>query len=101
MRYFLTGATGFVGGAVARQLIEAGHRVIAIARNPDRGSALAKLGVQLAPGDVTDKESMRAPMRGVNGVFHIAGWYKVGVRDTSAAYAVNVEGTRHVLELAR
>ena len=50
---------------------------------------------------VTDKESMRAPMTGVDGVFHVAGWYKVGVKDKSAGRAVHIDGTRNVLQLMR
>lgn len=99
MKYFLTGATGFVGGRVARQLVEAGHQVVAVVRSPEKAQDLAALGVKLYKGDVTEKESMRAPMTGVDGVFHIAGWYKVGVRDKSAGQKINVEGTRNVLEL--
>ncbi len=99
MTFFLTGATGFVGSAVTRQLIGQGHRVRALVRDPARGQALAALGVELHPGDVTDKASMRAPMLGVDGVFHVAGWYKVGVSDRGVARAINVDGTRHVLEL--
>ena len=99
MKYFITGATGFIGGRLARQLREAGHDVIAVVRNPARAQDLAQLGVTLHQGDVTEKESMRKPMTGVDGVFHVAGWYKVGVRDKSQAYAINVEGTRNVLEL--
>ncbi len=101
MKYFLTGATGFIGGRIARQLREAGHEVIAVVRNPDKAQDLAQLGAALYQGDVTEKESMRAPMTGVDGVFHVAGWYKVGVRDKSQAYAINVEGTRNVLELMK
>jgi nucleoside-diphosphate-sugar epimerase len=101
MKYFITGATGFIGGRLARQLREAGHEVIAVVRNPARAQDLAQLGVTLHQGDVTEKESMRKPMTGVDGVFHVAGWYKVGVRDKSQAYAINVEGTRNVLELMK
>jgi nucleoside-diphosphate-sugar epimerase len=101
MKYFLTGATGFIGGILAQQLREAGHEVIAVVRTPAKAQELAKLGVTLHQGDVTDKESMREPMTSVDGVFHVAGWYKVGVRDKSQAYAVNVEGTRNVLELMK
>lgn len=101
MKYFITGATGFIGGCLARQLREAGHEVIAVVRNPAKAQDLAQLGVTLHQGDVTDKESMRKPMSGVDGVFHVAGWYKVGVRDKSQAYAINVEGTRNVLELMK
>ena len=98
MRYFMTGATGFIGKHVARQLREAGHDVVALVRTPQKAHFLADMGVEMVQGDVTDKASIRPAMEGADGVFHIAGWYKVGVRDTSAAEAVNVQGTRNVLE---
>jgi nucleoside-diphosphate-sugar epimerase len=101
MKYFVTGATGFVGGHVARQLIEAGHEVVALARNPAKASNLTALGVKVVPGDITDRNSMREPMAGVDGVFHIAAWYEVGLKDSSMAYRINVEGTRNVFELMR
>lgn len=101
MKYLVTGATGFVGGRVARQLREAGHEVVVVVRDPKKAAPLAALGLQLAPGDVTDKESMRGAMTGVDGVFHIAGWYKVGVKDKSPAAAINIDGTRNVLELMK
>jgi len=101
LTYCITGATGFVGGAVARQLRAAGHQVRAIVRSPEKAGDLAALGVSLHAGDVTDKASMREPMAGVDGVFHVAGWYKVGNRDRAAAVAINIEGTRNVLELMR
>jgi len=99
MNYLVTGATGFVGGAVVRQLVAAGHHVRAIVRTPAKAADLARLGVELFPGDVTDKASMRHPMIGVDGVFHIAGWYKIGVPDRRAAVGINIDGTRNVLEL--
>jgi nucleoside-diphosphate-sugar epimerase len=101
MRYFLTGATGFIGGKLARQLRQAGHHVVAIARDPAKARDLVELGVNVEAGDVTDKESMRSAMTGVDGVFHVAGWYKIGVRDASDAERINVDGTRNVLELMR
>jgi nucleoside-diphosphate-sugar epimerase len=97
VKYFVTGATGFIGGAVARQLRQAGHTVVALAREPEKAHDLAALGVSVVPGDVTDRASLRAPMTGVDGVFHIAGWYKIGARDTSPGQAINIEGTRNVL----
>ena len=99
MRCFVTGATGFVGGRLVRQLKAAGHDVIAVAREPAKAADLAATGIAVQRGDVTDKESMRAPMTGADAVFHVAGWYKIGVRDRASARAINVEGTRHVLEL--
>src|SRR6266550_8725786 len=96
-KYFVTGATGFIGGRVVRQLIEAGHKVIAVVRNPSRAQDLRALGVDVRPGDVAVAESLWAPMTGVDGVFHIAGWYKIGTKDRQEGERVNVVGTRNVL----
>ncbi|MBV9547778.1 MAG: NAD-dependent epimerase/dehydratase family protein [Chloroflexi bacterium] len=100
-KYFVTGATGFIGGRLVRQLRDQGHQVIASVRDPARAQHLAALGVEVVPGDVTNKESLRQPMTGVEGIFHLAGWYQVGVRDTSPGQRINVDGTRNVLELMR
>lgn len=99
--YFVTGGTGFVGGAVVRHLREAGHSVRALVRNPEAAASLAAPNVSLHAGDVSERESMRQPMTGVDGVFHVAGWYKLGPRDRRTATAVNIMGTRNVLELMR
>src|SRR5690349_21179656 len=101
MKYFLTGATGFIGARVAQQLAAAGHQLVAVVRSPEQAQELAKLGATIHKGDVTDKESMRAAMTGVDGIFHIAGWYKIGVRDKRPGQQINVQGTRNVLELMR
>ena len=101
MKYFLTGATGFIGGRVARQLLAAGHEVITLARTPSAAQDLVTLGAKVHAGDITDKESLRIPMTGVDGVFHIAAWYKIGARDMSQAEAINVGGTRNVLEMMK
>ena len=99
MRYFVTGATGFIGGRLARQLLAAGHDVVVLARDTAKASELAAKGARVVRGDVTDKESMRAPMTGADGVFHVAGWYKVGRKHREACQRVNVDGTRNVLGL--
>ncbi|HEY7545102.1 MAG TPA: SDR family NAD(P)-dependent oxidoreductase, partial [Blastocatellia bacterium] len=101
MRYFVTGATGFIGGSLARQLIEAGHDVVALARDASKAAELQRQGVVVCEGDITDKESMREGMKGAGGVFHLAAWYKIGARDKKAAEEINVRGTRNVLELMR
>ena len=100
-RYFVTGGTGFIGGRVVRQLIEDNHNVVAIARDPARATDLNALGVRVVRSDVTDKDSLRQPMTGVDGVFHLAGWYRIGARDKTPAMRINVEGTRNVLEVVR
>ena len=99
MKYFVTGATGFLGSVLGKQLRAAGHEVHASVRNLDKAKELEAIKVQLFKGDVTDKESMRAAMTGVDGVFHVAGWYKLGTKDKSDGEKVNIRGTRNVLEL--
>ena len=99
MKYFVTGATGFVGGVLSKKLREAGHEVHASVRSTEKAKELKDIGVKLYKGDVTDKESMREAMTGVDGVYHVAGWYKIGTRDKSDGERVNIQGTRNVLEL--
>jgi len=101
MRFLVTGGTGFVGGVLARQLLAAGHSIDVVARSPAKAAGLAGPGVTVHAGDVTDKESLRRPMAGADGVFHVAGWYKIGLRDPKAAIDINVNGTRNVLEVMR
>ena len=101
MRYFVTGATGFVGGRVVRQLREAGHEVRALVRTPSRATDLADLGIELHEGDIRDPSSMKPPMRDVDGVFHIAAWYKLGSDEAAYAHSINVTGTRNVLRLMK
>ncbi len=90
-----------MGGSLVKQLKAAGHDVVAVVRNPEKADNLKKMGITLVKGDVTEKESMRQAMTGVDGVYHVAGWYKVGVRDKSPGIKINVDGTRNVLELMR
>ena len=99
MKYFVTGVTGFVGGVLARKLREQGHEIHASVRDPNKATDLRAAGVKLFKGDVTDKGSMREAMQGMDGVYHVAGWYKIGVKDKSDAEKVNVQGTRNVLGL--
>ncbi len=101
MKYFVTGATGFLGGRIASMLRELDHKVVALVRNPEKAVDLKKQGVEIVQGDITVKESMRDAMNGVDGVFHVAAWYKIGAKDKSPAKLVNVTGTRNVLELMK
>lgn len=101
MRYAITGATGFVGGALARQLRHAGHEVRALVRTPRSATALSALGVEMVEGDLDDTAALDRLCTDVDGLFHVAGWYKVGQHDSSPGTRVNVEGTRHVLAAAQ
>ena len=101
MRYAITGATGFIGGRLTHRLRDDGHDVVALMRSPEKATVLRQSGIELVPGDVTDPRAVRTMLEGVDGLFHVAGWYHVGVRDPSPAYRVNVEGTRTVLQQMR
>src|SRR5690606_32862309 len=95
-------ATGFIGGELVKQLVGHGHQVAALVRSPEKAQLLNVLGVEVHTGDITDRASLRAPMQGVDGVFHIAAWYKFGHRESAhLAAPTNITGTRNVLETAR
>jgi nucleoside-diphosphate-sugar epimerase len=100
-RFLVTGATGFIGGRVAALLRARGDAVVALVREPARAEALAALGCTLHRGDLGEPAALRAAMAGADGVFHLAGWYKVGVRSGAEGERINVEGTRHVLAAMR
>jgi nucleoside-diphosphate-sugar epimerase len=101
MRYAVTGATGFVGGRLTRMLVDSGHHVTALVRSPVKAQALTALGADLVPGDLGDRASLDRLLDGADGLFHVAGWYKVGSRDRSDGYRINVEGTRSILTAAQ
>jgi nucleoside-diphosphate-sugar epimerase len=100
MRAFVTGATGFIGGHVARRLVETGWDVTALARSPERTGALKQLGVTIVPGDVTEPATLDGPMSKADAVFHLAAWYQIGVSDRLRMYQVNVKGTENVMSAA-
>ncbi len=78
MRYAMTGATGFLGGELARQLRTSGHDVTALVRDPARAAGLRGLGVELVVGDLDDLDALDRLLDGADGFFHVAGWYKHG-----------------------
>ena len=101
MHYFVTGATGFIGGYLTSRLLAEGHLVTVLVRTPEQARSLSPYGVRPYIGDLLDKESVRRAMRRADGVFHLAAYVQVGIRDRRRAEAVNVTGTRHVLEAMR
>lgn len=104
MKIFVTGGTGFIGQPLMRRLIARGWNIVALVRRPDgpQGRTLTRMGVQCLAGDVTDRESMRAGMKGADIVVHNAAWYELGVARGARQlmHAINVAGTENVLGLA-
>ncbi len=72
MRVFLTGATGFIGFAIARDLAAAGHGVLGLARSDAAAKALAQAGIETQRGDLSDLDSLTAAARACDGVIHTA-----------------------------
>jgi len=100
MRAFVTGATGFIGGHVARRLAETGWQVTALARSPENAGGLKDLGITLVPGDITEPSTLEGPMAKADAVFHLAAWYQLGVTDRMKMFQINVKGTENVMAVA-
>jgi dihydroflavonol-4-reductase len=101
MKAFVTGGTGFIGGAVVRKLVEAGHQVRVLVRPKADTRQIEGLPVEKVVGSLEDVESLRRGMEGCDWVFHLAALYSYWGYRWEDFYRVNVEGTRHVLEVAR
>jgi dihydroflavonol-4-reductase len=101
MRALVTGATGFVGAAVARALINAGWQVRALVRSGSNRDNLHSLGLEIAEGNLTDRASLDRALADCTAVFHVAADYRLGTREPAQLYRTNVEGTRHMLDAAR
>lgn len=97
---FLTGATGVVGNAIAKRLVEKGRRVRALVRDPERAAACLPAEVERVRGDVTDAASVRRAMEGCGVVYHASGLPEQWFKDAGIFQRVNVEGTVNVLEAA-
>ena len=99
-RVLLTGATGFVGSAIARALLESGYGVRALVRPSSIRNNLAGLDLETFDGDICDRATLAPAMNGVRYVVHAAADYRLWARDPAAIARANVEGTRNVMEAA-
>ena len=93
----VTGGTGFVGSHLVRQLLERGEPVRVLVRPASSMRALEGLGIEVVRGDLRDASAVRAAMRGVRRVFHVAADYRLWARDPAEIYESNVRGTRNIL----
>jgi len=101
MRALVTGATGFVGGAVARALVRAGTDVRVLARSKSDAQNLTGLSVERVEGDLLDPASLGAALSGCQQLYHVAAYYALWAKNPAIFYDVNVTGTRNVLAAAR
>ena len=101
MRALVTGATGFVGAAVARALLREGWEVRALARKGSDRRNLQRIAVEVVEGDLNDAASLSAAVAGCEALFHVAADYRLGAFDPRELYRTNVDGTRNILNAAR
>jgi dihydroflavonol-4-reductase len=100
-RVVVTGASGFVGSAVARALVARGFDVRAVLRSTSPRANVENIGCEIVEGDMRDKPSMTRAMQGARYLFHVAADYRLWARDPNEIVRNNLEGTRATMEAAR
>jgi dihydroflavonol-4-reductase len=100
MNCFVTGASGFIGGNLVRELAARGHRVKALLRPGSDTRGLEGAQYEAVPGDLGRRDLLEKAMRGCDWCFHAAASYHLWLRDYAPMYAANVEGTRSVIQAA-
>jgi dihydroflavonol-4-reductase len=100
-RVFVTGAAGFIGSAITRELLADGHSVVALAEKGADTRNVDGLDIEIVTGDVRDPVTIRKAVAGCQAVFHVAALYRFWSRNPREFYEINVDGTRNVLAAAR
>src|SRR6266849_6856253 len=101
MTTLVTGASGFLGSHVARQLVARGDDVRVLLRPSSHNRAISDLSLQYATGDLRDPASLERAMKGLKRVFHVAADYRLWAKRSKDIYESNVGGTKNLLEAAR
>lgn len=100
MKAFVTGGTGFIGGLLLRELVGDGVPARALVRPGHDTRWLADLGIEVAHGDLRDRDGLAAAMEGCDTLFHVAALYSTSEADSALMYETNVAGTRNILQVA-
>ncbi len=101
MKVLVTGATGFIGGNLARALWRQGYEVRALVRPGANDLTIRDTGIEQVPGDLLEPDSLRRAAQGCRAVFHCAAAYTFWAPDPAQIYRVNVAGTANALHAAR
>src|SRR6185437_8678906 len=101
MKALVTGATGFVGAAVTRALLQANWEVRVLVRQSSDRRNLQQLALDIVTGDLADRASLARALADRDALFHVAADYRLGALDPQELYRTNVEGTRNILSAAR
>ena len=101
MKVFITGATGFVGGHVARAYAGQGAKMRLLTRNTSNLAGLEGIDAETVVGDLRQPRALRSALAGCDALIHVAADYRLWVPDPKEMYAANVDGTRELLKLAR
>jgi len=99
--WLVTGATGHIGNVLVRKLLKRGEKVRALIMPNESREPLKGLDVEAVEGDVLDLDSVFASMRGVRGVFHLAGVISIMPGPNPFVRRVNVDGTKNILRAAK
>ncbi|WP_223924034.1 hopanoid-associated sugar epimerase [Geobacter sp. AOG2] len=100
MKTFITGATGFIGASIVRELLKDGREVRALVRAGSDNSNLAGLDIEIWKGDLQDHDSLRQGLKGCDVLYHAAADYRLWTRNPQQMYRINVEGTQAILGAA-
>ena len=100
MTTLLTGATGFLGSAIARELLKDGRHLKLLARKNTDTRNIDDLDCEVSYGDLRDRESLKSALKGCKTLYHTAAFYSLWSRDKQLIYDINVQGTRNILECA-
>ncbi|MFP6638519.1 MAG: hopanoid-associated sugar epimerase [Nitrospinaceae bacterium] len=100
MTTLITGATGFLGSALARELLKDGRPLKLLTRKNSDTRNIDDLDCEIACGDLRNKESLKSALRGCKTLYHTAAYYSLWSRDKKIIYDINVQGTRNILEAA-